>query len=450
MKKLVKLATPILIAQVAQTSMGFVDTVMAGDVSATDMGAVAVAASIWLPTILFGLGLVMALVPIIATLNGSGKKNEIPFQVQQGFYLAAIISIPIMLLMYNAGVLIDMRDNIEPLLKEKTIGYLHAVMWSAPAFLGFIVLRSFAEGCSYTKPAMIIAFIGLAANVPLNWIFVYGHFGLPKLGGVGCGVATALVYWIMFFAMLAYMFISKKLSRIGIFKNWQGIDFKAQWRLMRLGFPVAAAIFFEVTLFAVVAFLIAPLGSITVAAHQVAANFSSMIFIIPMSIGSAASIRVSYQLGERKIEGARISSYCALGLGLAIATVTALLTFLLRAQIADLYSDNLQVMALASQLMLLACIYQWTDSIQVIGAGILRGYKDMQAIFVRTFIAYWIFGLPTGYILGLTDWVIAPIGPFGFWWGFIVGLTVAAILLGQRLLWLQRQPESVQLNFSAR
>ncbi|GAB6262469.1 MATE family efflux transporter [Photobacterium sp. R1] len=448
-KRLLKLAIPVLIASVAQTAMSFIDTVMAGSVSATDMAAVSVASSIWMPAILFGIGVLLAMVPIVAQLNGSGQKEKIPFQVQHSFLLALLLSVPVILVLYNAGVLIDYMA-LESVLSEKTIGYLHAVLYAVPALFLFQALRSFSEGLSLTVPGMVIGFIGLLANIPLNWVFVYGKFGAPALGGVGCGVATAIVYWLMFFAMLIYVLVNKKLNRIRLFNTLYQPEMSTVTRQFKLGFPIAAALFFEVSLFAAIALLIAPLGSIVVAAHQIAINFSSLVFMLPMSLSAATSIRVGHQLGEKNFDGARISSHCGIWLGVAVSLTTAVLTVIFREPIGLLYTDNPEVVSLAAQLLFLAAVYQCSDAIQVVAAGALRGYKDMQAIFVRTFIAYWIFGLPTGYTLGMTHLVTEPMGPHGFWIGNVVGLTAAAIMLTTRLLWLQRQDHDFQLALSVR
>ncbi|KJY76882.1 MATE family efflux transporter [Vibrio nigripulchritudo] len=447
--QLVKLATPVLIASVAQTGMGFVDTVMAGGVSPTDMAAVAIATSVWLPSILFGIGLLMALVPVVAQLNGSNRQVKIPFEIHQGIFMSLLLTVPIVGVLFQTQLILDWMD-VEHLMAEKANGYMFAVMWAVPAFLLFQTLRSLTDGMSLTKPAMVIGFVGLLLNIPLNWIFVYGKLGAPALGGVGCGVATTIVYWIMFLMMLFYVAKAKKLQHIKLFDEFHTPQWKAQTRLFKLGVPVAAALFFEVTLFAVVALLIAPLGPAFVASHQVAINFSSLVFMLPMSIGAAVSIRVGHKLGENSTEGARISSHVGIFVGLATACITALLTVLFREQIALLYTDNKEVVVTASTLLVFAAIYQCTDSIQVIAAGALRGYKDMKAIFNRTFIAYWVLGLPVGYVLGMTDWVVAPMGATGFWIGFIVGLSSAAFMLGMRLHWMHKQPDDTQLEFSAR
>ncbi|SIN87161.1 MATE family efflux transporter [Salinivibrio sp. ES.052] len=448
-RAIIRLSVPVFIAQIAQTSMGFVDTVMAGGYSATDMAAVAVASSVWMPAILFGIGLLMAMVPMIAQLNGASKNTDIPFQFQQGLYMALVLSVPIGFILYKAGFIINIMD-VEAALANKTIGYLHAVIWAVPAFLAFQAIRNLCEGMSLTVPAMVIGFIGLAANIPLNWMFVYGKLGAPELGGVGCGVATALVYWLMAILMALYVAMSKKLSGLHLFASFYAPKLKEQVRLFQLGFPVAASLFFEVTLFAVIAILIAPLGPITVAAHQVAINFSTMIFMLPMSLGVAVSIRVGHLLGKRTTEGAGNSAKIGTWLGVSTAIITALLTVWLRDPIIALYSDNPEVATLASSLMLLAAVYQITDAIQVVAAGALRGYKDMRAIFQRTLIAYWGLGLPLGYVLGMTDWLVPAMGAHGFWIGIIIGLSSAAVLLGLRLRWLRQQPSDFQLAMAER
>ncbi|NIY93167.1 MATE family efflux transporter [Vibrio diazotrophicus] len=448
-KKLVKLSTPVLIASIAQTGMSFVDTVMAGGVSATDLAAVSVASSIWMPTILFGIGLLMALVPVVAQLNGSGRQHKIASTIHQGGFLALIVSIPTIIVLLQAGAILEVME-VEILMAQKTIGYITAMIFAVPAFLLFQVLRSFAEGMSLTKPAMVIGFFGLLINIPLNWIFVYGKLGAPALGGVGCGVATLIVYWLMFLMLLFYVATSNRLAHIKLFEQFHKPEFKPQWRLFKLGLPVAASIFFEVTLFAVVAVALAPLGSLVVASHQVAINFSSLIFMLPMSIGAAVSIRVGHTLGEEDVQGAAVASHVGLFVGVVTALLTAALTLIFREQIAYLYTDNREVINLTMQLLIFASIYQCTDAIQVIAAGSLRGYKDMNAIFVRTFIAYWLLGLPTGYVLAMTDWIVKPMGAKGFWIGFIVGLSSAAIMLSLRLLWIQKQDEQIQLDFASK
>ncbi|MGX9416138.1 MATE family efflux transporter [Vibrio sp. WJH972] len=431
-KKLIKLATPVLVASVAQTGMGFVDTVMAGGVSALDMAAVSIAASIWFPTIIFGTGVLMALVPVIAQLSGARKLEQIPFQIQQGLLAALLLLIPTILVLMQTNTILEFMD-VDPELSAMTNGYIHTMLFAAPAFLLFQALRSFTDGMSDTRISMIIGFCGLVLNVPVNYIFVYGKFGAPALGGVGCGVATAIVYWSMFAMLLFYIVTSKRLAHVPIFAQFYRPNVKELIGFFRLGLPLATAIFCEVSLFSVVSIIIAPLGAQIVASHQVALNYSSLIFMIPMSIAAAVCIRIGNFIGEEKPLDAIVAAKTALFLGFTTALVTATFTVLFAQHISELYTHDVDVQNLAVGLLFLAAIYQCTDSIQVICGGVLRGYKDMKAILVRTLVSYWVFGLPSGYILGMTDWIVPHMGAFGFWIGFVVGLSVSAILLGLRL-----------------
>ena len=436
-KKIIKLSVPLFLAQFAQTAMGFVDTVMAGGVSSTDMAAVAIASSIWLPCILFGVGVLIAVVPLTAQAHGANNLEKIPKTGQQGLYLALLLSIPIGVILFNAGMLMTLMD-IEELLALITVKYLYAMIFAIPAFLLFQALRNYIEGLSLTKPAMVIGFLGLLVNIPLNWMFVYGEWGAPAMGGAGCGVATAIVYWLMSMALAGYVYYTKKLRHYPLFINFTKPDMKHILSISKLGLPVAVAMFFEVTIFAAIAILVAPLGANVVASHQIAINFSSMIFMLPMSIANAVSIRVGFNLGKKSNNGAKQASYAGFAIGLGASIITALSTVIFKEQIALLYSDHREVIDLAIVLILLSAIYQCVDAIQVVAAGALRGYKEMNAIFTRTFISYWIVGLPLGYVLGMTDLLTEPLGAVGFWIGITVGLTVAAILLGQRLYFIQK------------
>ncbi len=448
-RSLLALAIPVVIAQLSQTAMGVVDTIMAGSVSATDMAAVAVGTSIWLPAILFGHGLLLALTPTVAQLNGSGRRNQIAHQVRQGFWLAFCVSVLIMVVIYNSDHIIMRMHNIDPVLADKAVGFLHAIMWGAPGYLFFQVLRNQCEGLSKTKPGMVIGFIGLLVNIPINYIFIYGKFGAPALGGVGCGVATGTVYWVMFLMMRWYVTRARSQQDIKLEKGFAAPDWQVMKRLGGLGLPVALALFFEVTLFAVVALLVSPLGIVAVAGHQIALNFSSLMFMLPMSLSVAATIRVGFRLGQGSVENARVAAYTSIAVGLMLACVTAIFTVIFREHIALLYNKTPEVVIMASHLMLLAALYQLSDAIQVIGSGVLRGYKDTRSIFFITFTAYWLLGLPTGYVLGLTDYIVPAMGPSGFWIGFVIGLTSAAILMALRIRWLQKQPPAFILQKAA-
>lgn len=448
-RQLLSLAVPVIIAQVALTAMGFVDTVMAGGYSATDMAAVAIGTSIWFPAILFGHGLLLALTPTVAQLNGSGRRHRVAHQVGQGFWLAGMVAVLLMVVLWNAGHIIRAMDNVDPELADKAVAYLRALLWGAPGYLFYQVGRNQCEGLSKTKPGMVIGFIGLLFNIPINYIFIYGHFGIPAFGGVGCGIATAMVYWAMFFCMLSYIKRARSMRDIKNPLAFSKPDWAVLKRLTQIGLPIALSLFFEVTLFAVVALLVSPLGIVDVAGHQIALNFSSLTFVLPLSLAVAVTIRVGYYLGQGSTENAQTAARTGVVVGIAMAVASALFTVIFRQQIALLYNSDPAVIALATHLMLLAAIYQISDAIQVTGSGILRGYKDTRAIFYITFTAYWLLGLPSGYVLALTDLVVDRMGPAGFWIGFIIGLTAAAILMMLRVRWLQRQPAEKILRLAS-
>ncbi|MGL4615802.1 MAG: MATE family efflux transporter [Shewanella sp.] len=443
-KRLIQLALPVLIAQVTQTMMGFIDTVMAGRVSAVDMAAVAVGTSLWLPAILFVQGLLMAFTPLFAHYNGANNQKAIQPLAFQAGYLALMGGIGVMAFLASAPLILNYMD-LEPELYRLTIGYLDGILWGAPAFVLYQVLRGCSEGISYTLPTMVIGFVGLAVNIPANYIFIYGHFGVPAMGGAGCGIATALVFWAMLVAMAIYMQIHPKFSALAPFSKFHRPDVNTMKKMTKLGMPIAMALFFEVSLFAIIALLLAPLGAAVVASHQIALNFSSIVFMLPLSIGIAVSIRIGYYLGRDRADIAGTVTKVGLSLALSLALMTAVLTVLFRFQIAKLYNGDPQVIALAGSLMLMAALYQLSDSIQVVAAGALRGYKDTRSAFYITLLSYWGIGMTLGYTLAYTDYIVPAMGAHGFWIGLIAGLTSAALLFFIRLRYIQKHGVHISL-----
>jgi MATE family multidrug resistance protein len=436
LKTISHLAWPLLIAQVTQTMMGVADTIMAGRYSATDMAAVAIGFGFTLPIIVFIQGITLALPPIISRFNGAKQPNKVANATYQVMWLSLIFAFMALLITFGLKpffALIDMK----PELRAITIEYIQYLLYSMPAFAVYQVLRNYCEGLSITKPSMIIMVIGLLVNIPANYLLIYGKFGLPELGGAGCGIATSLVFVAMMLATLIYTLYAKKLKQYALYTSLHWPNRKDMNESLRLGFPIAMTILFEVTLFAVVAILLAPFGATIVAAHQIALNFSALMFMLPLSLGMATSIRIGYLLGENRPEQAKLASYCALSLGLVIACITATLTVLMSVVIAKLYTTDIAVIELAASLMFLAALFQFSDAIQVISGTALRGYKDTAAMFYLSFISYWVVGMTIGCVLALTDWIVPKMAASGFWIGFISGLSCAAVLLGLRLRYIQ-------------
>lgn len=431
---LIILAIPVFLAQFAQTCMGFVDTVVAGRVSHIDMAAVAVASSFWIPGTLFGLGLLMAITPLVAQSIGAGHKEGLGRFLRQGAWLALALSVLQMAFFYGVSRYITQMESIDPALSQITARYLHAVIWGVPGFMLYGAQRAYLEGHGRTRPAMIAGLTGLCVNAPLNWIFAFGEFGMPRLGGVGCGVATAVVCWLMCFIL---SFSVRRLNSRAI--RFEAPDPQLMKRITRIGLPGAFAMLVETSSFAIIALLIAPLGTIAVAGHQIALNVSGLLFMLPLSLGTATTIRVGLRLGQGNIAEAHSARMTSLYMATAIACGTAVLLYLFRFPIAGVYNNTPEVIALAGMLMFYNALYQIPDSIQMVTLGALRGYNDTRAIFIVAFLSYWGVSLPIGYILcfhGLPG--IAAMGVKGFWIGFIVGLCCSSVLYLFRLGRLER------------
>ncbi|MEK8080331.1 MATE family efflux transporter [Pseudomonas sp. XK-1] len=429
---LLKLATPIIIAQLANTAMGFVDTVMAGRVSPQDLAAVALGNSIWVPVFLLMTGILLATTPKVAQRYGAGTHTEIGPLVRQALWLALGVGLAAAVLLWNAEIILTLM-NVDPDLIEPSMGYLRAVACGFPAVALYHVLRCFSDGLGHTRPSMVIGLCGLALNIPLNYIFIYGKLGLPAMGGVGCGWATALVMGFMFLSMLWWVKWAPFYQPSKIFSHFEWPQWPVLKRLLSVGLPIGISVFAESSIFAVIALLIGGLGATVVAGHQIALNFSSMVFMIPYSLGMAATVRVGQALGRGEPREARFAAGVSMGAALAYACLSASLMLLLREQIAQIYTPDPAVIAVATTLLVYSALFQFSDAIQVTAAGALRGYQDTRVTMILTLFAYWGIGLPVGYALGLSDWLGAPSGPSGLWQGLVVGLTCAGGMLAVRL-----------------
>lgn len=431
-RALLALAGPIIVAQLANTAMGFVDTLMAGRVSARDLAAVALGNSIWIPVLLLMNGILLATTAKVARKVGAGSYALIGPLVRQALWLGLAIGLIAMALLLSARPVLQLM-GVEVALGEVAMGYLQAVALGFPALALYQVLRGFSDGLGSTRPSMVIGLLGLLLNIPANYVLIYGKFGLPALGGVGCGWATALVMWFMFGAMLLWVHWAPLYKSSRLFERLEAPRWPVIRELLAVGLPIGVAIFAEASIFSVIALLIGSLGASVVAGHQIALNFSSMVFMIPYSLAMAATVRVGQALGRGAPRDARFSAGVAMACALAFACCSASLILLLRTDIARLYTPDVEVLAIASSLMVYSALFQFSDAIQVTAAGALRGYQDTRATMLITLLAYWGIGLPIGYSLGLGTLFGAPSGPAGLWQGLVVGLTCAAVLLGLRL-----------------
>lgn len=433
LKQLSWLAGPIIAAQIATSGMGFVDTLMAGNYNATTLAAVAVGNSIWLPIFLFLRGLLMAAIPTIAQQIGAGDTHALAPTVRQTLWLAAAAGILASWLVRHVGIAFAFLDVTEPVALEAS-RYLNAFSWGFPLMAIYQALSCYCEGRSQTKPGMVFAFIGFFINIPANYVLIYGKFGFPELGAAGCGYATALSATIMLCCMLLYINFSSIHAHLRILRHISWPDTRIILPLIKLGVPIGITIFIEASIFSVIALLIGRLPTEMIAGHQIALNISSLTYMLPLSIGLAMTIRVGQAVGGGNYSQAKTAALAGMGFCTAVSALSALILLIFPYQIVSLYSDNIAVLDIAAYLILFAAIYQLPDAIQVASASSLRGYKDTRTPMLIVLISYWVIALPLGYNLALTDAISPAMGPAGFWIGLLTGLSIAALLLGIRLI----------------
>ncbi|MBR3881281.1 MAG: MATE family efflux transporter [Mailhella sp.] len=440
-KSLIALAIPVYLGQIAQIAMSFVDTVVAGQSSAVDMAAVAVATSFWIPGIMFGQGLIMALTPLVAQSLGAGDRSQCAHFLRQGLWLAALISLLLMGLFWGIASTLPQWGTMDAIMARKTSEYLFAVLWGVPALMIFCVQRCFLEGHGQTRPGMVAGFIGLALNIPLNIIFVFGKFGLPAMGAAGCGLATAILF--CFMAASLVFFVRRVDRRVLRLESPRAAVLK---RVTRIGLPGAFAMLNECAAFALIALLVAPLGVVSVAGNQIAMNVSAFLWMCPFSIGSASTIRVGTLLGAGDVAGATRARRTALSMTLAMACLLAVLIYFVRFHVAALYNDDAAVIQMAGLLLICEVFYQFPDGIQTNTLCALRGWNDTRAIFLISFVAYWVISLPLGWILCMTDLLWPePLGVLGFWIGLNFGLSMAGLLYILRVRHLEKlSPEAAR------
>lgn len=426
---------PILVTQISISAMNFFDTTMSGHASASDLAGVAIGSNIWMP-IFTGLnGILFAVTPIIAQCLGADRKKGISFIVMQAIYLAIAIGIIIII---SGAVLLSPILNLMKLdetVSEVARQYLIAISFGVIPFFICTVLRCFIDSHSYTRITMLIMFLGLPINAFLNYILIFGKFGLPRLGGVGAGYATSITYWCIMLIFFCVINKLKPFKSYGIFKTFCNISWDACKSQLIIGLPIGFAIFCETSIFGAVTLLMSKFSTQTIAAHQAAINFASLIYMLPLSISMALTIAVGYEVGAQRFEDAR--QYCYLGIGIAVimAVFFAIGLSIYNEQVARLYTDDISVLNLTQRFLQYAIFFQLSDAIAAPIQGALRGYMDVTVTFIMAVISYWVVGLPIGYIFAN----YSSFGAFGYWIGFISGLAIGAVCLLARLIYLQRK-----------
>jgi MATE family multidrug resistance protein len=436
-RAILRLGLPLIIGNLSTAGMMLADTLMAGQLGGGALAAVAVGSSYYAVFMILGLGAMTALSPLVAHAYGAGRDELVGSYASHGAWIGAAL----------AGVLVAGLMAVRPVLAwvgtdpaivPDAVGYVHAVSAGIPGMIGFHALRAISEGLGRTRPMMVVGVLGLATNVIGNWLFMYGKYGLPALGAVGTGVATAIVQWVMFGAMAWHVRHHAAYRPYGILRRPRRPERSRLLEILRLGLPIGGSMIAECALFSAAGLMVSTLGATVVAAHQIALSWASFMFMAPVSIHSATTIHVGHALGRGDRPAARLAGFTGIGLCALLMVVSALVLTIASDGIAALYTADPAIRSFAAQLLLLAGVFQVSDGLQVGAMGALRGFKDARVPLAITIGSYWAVGFP----LALYGGIVRGGGPAGVWWGLIAGLSVSAAFLNLRFARMSRSPSA--------
>ncbi|MGO1060072.1 MATE family efflux transporter [Planococcus sp. FY231025] len=435
LKMLLKITFPILVTQIAMYLVTFFDIYMTSRYGTEDLAGVSIGSSFWFPVYIGLAGILMSITPIVAQLMGAKRKNEVKDAVQQGIYLAIFLGLLVFIFFLTAiDFLIGIMD-LEPAVAGVAKEYIFALSFGAVPLFVYNALRSYIDALGSTRISMIISLLSAPINVFFNYLLIFGNWGFPELGGAGAGYASAITYWIVLFIAAWIIQSLQPFKEFGIFKNWARASFARFKEICLIGIPIGISLFAETSIFSAVTLMMSTYGTITIAAHQIAINFTSLLYMLPLSISMGATILVGFEVGARRFGDARQYSWLSVAAAVGFSFISACILFFMREPIARLYTSDPQVIALAVQFLVFAALFQLSDAIQAPVQGALRGYKDVNITFVMALISYWVIGLPVGYLLASFTGFEA----FGYWIGLIAGLTAGAATLSIRLLAIQKK-----------
>jgi len=427
-RALLRLAGPLVVNNLAVAGMNFADAVMAGRLGVEALAAVAVGGSVWFLFFTLGLGLLMAISPISAQHFGAGNPELIGRYTRQGIYIGIALGIPIILIAQFLVEPLLTLIGIDAAFRDQTIGYVTAVTLGAPGIFIFLALRFTTEGIGHTRPIMFTSIFALSCNVFLNYVLMFGKFGAPALGVVGCGLASAASMWLVALALAAYIYISPRYRPLKIFSRVAPLRPAVLREIVVLGFPIAVTITAEAGLFNAVSILVGTRGPLITAAHQIAINFASTMFMVPLAMSSAITIRVGQALGAGNLRAARFTGVMGICLCGFFMACSAAFLLIFRDVVVSVYTSDASVKDIAISLLLMAAIFQVVDGLQIGAAGALRGFKDTRMPMVINTFAFWVLAFPAAYLTAVT--FKSP--PNYIWASFIVGLSVSAVLLTWR------------------
>ena len=417
--------------------VGVTDSIMVGHAGATSLAASSLANVIFNLLMLFGIGVSYAITPLVATADGEGDTNKISDTLRHGLMIALINGLFLIGVVLLCRPLLHHIDQPEEVV-DLAIPYLSVLAYSLLPVLIFQSCRQFAEGMSNTRIAMIIMLGSVFLNIFLNYILIYGHAGFPAMGLLGAGYGSLASRVVMMLAILGYIYFSKQflIYRMGfVIGNYSRKIFR---KLLIIGVPAGMQFIFEVAAFDFSAIMMGWLGTNALAAHQIAINLATISYMTTSGIASAATIRVSNELGKRDIQKVRDVAYTLIIMALLFMLAWAVLFIVGRNFLPTIYIDDIEVIKIATPLIVIAGFFQLSDGAQVVCTGALRGLQDVKMPTVYIFIAYWIIGLPLGYYLGFK----AGLGSTGIWYGLLIGLTLTAIAMFIRFRTLLKGLES--------
>ena len=431
-RALLVLAGPIILSQIAQVLMGLADTVMSGWAGAREQAIVGLGVALWIPVFVGLMSVVQAVSPIIAHHVGAGDNAAVVRDAREGVWLAAIVGVAPLALVPWAPELL-MLAGIEPALAGRAGVFLWGIGLGLPAGMIYRSLAFYSASINQTRPIMVLSLFGLAVNVFLNWVLIGGRFGLPALGGAGCGWATGIGMWVSLIALVTWTARADAYEPYYLWHGWSRPHWQAQKQLLRIGLPMGGAGIAEVAAFSSIAVLVGRFGEVQIAAHQIALNFSALIFMLPMGLSAGLTIRVGQALGASDARAARYAAWHGIAVGLLVATCAIVPIILLRHHVAAVYSADAAVRALAANLLLFAAFWQLFDATQVCAIGALRGYKVTLMPMLLMLGAFWLVGVPSGTWLAYVGVGGAPLEVYGFWIGLVIGLVLVAIGLALAL-----------------
>jgi MATE family multidrug resistance protein len=435
------LAWPIMVGQLGQIAVNFIDNIMVGRLGPTPLASVSLAVSIYISLFVLGMGISFALPPLIAAANGAQEDRKI----SQFFKHSLVVNMTYALfsILFVEFIAIPLLPHLgqDPEVVQLAKPYLTISAWTMIPLMIFQTLRCYADGMSETKPAMIAIIIGNVLNIILNYMLIFGHWGAPKMGVPGAALGTLISRIVMIFLIISLLRKWKDLWEPIRTAHYLEYTKRKTITILKLGIPSGLQMFFEVSAFAGAAMIMGTLGAKSQAAHQIAINLASITFLICTGMGMAATIRVGNKLGKKDVRGIRNAGISALIQIIIFMALGAILFVLFRNYLPLIYVEDREVIEIAATLLILAALFQVSDGIQIVAAGALRGLQDVTVPFVITFISYWLIGLPISYLSAH----YFDLGPSGIWMGLVIGLTFSAFLLTTRFLNRIRKMKSKML-----